>query len=264
MTTHATSRRPLKRWPLILIAAPAAVATWSGWVELGRMTGFGEVNLLPGIWDGAVIDTAITLPIGVEAYAAYALNAWMSSRPVAAGTRRFAAVSGMGALAIGASGQVAYHLLEAAGYVRAPWQITAVVACLPVMVLGLAAILRHLITRDAEKQDAPGVTPGAAEPVGPDDTPRGGRTAEEEPEVPASAEVREYAQAVDAEPLPQLGTYRSMDQLRDELRAALAAGSLDRLTADAITAALSVRKTRARELRDWAREQGLTVTERTA
>ncbi|MDD6790903.1 MAG: hypothetical protein PUE00_01935, partial [Thermobifida fusca] len=35
---------------------PAAVATWSGWVEVGRMTGFGEVAPLPGIWDELVIE----------------------------------------------------------------------------------------------------------------------------------------------------------------------------------------------------------------
>jgi hypothetical protein len=31
----------MKRWPLFLIAAPAAVAVWSGWVGLGQMCGFG-------------------------------------------------------------------------------------------------------------------------------------------------------------------------------------------------------------------------------
>lgn len=73
---------------------PAAVATWSGWVELGRMTGFGEVAPLPGIRDELVINTAITLPIGVEAYAVYAIGAWMSLRRLFRGTRRFAAISG--------------------------------------------------------------------------------------------------------------------------------------------------------------------------
>jgi hypothetical protein len=39
------------------------------------MTGFGLVRSLPGIWPSLHLDTAITLPIGVEAYAAYALRA---------------------------------------------------------------------------------------------------------------------------------------------------------------------------------------------
>jgi len=39
----------MRRWPLFLIAAPAAVAIWSGWVGLGGMCGFGLVQPLPGI-----------------------------------------------------------------------------------------------------------------------------------------------------------------------------------------------------------------------
>ena len=68
----------MKRWPLFLIAAPAAVAIWSGWVGLGGMCGFGVIHPLPGIWDALQINTAITLPIGVESYGAYALGAWLT------------------------------------------------------------------------------------------------------------------------------------------------------------------------------------------
>jgi hypothetical protein len=35
--------------------------------------------------------------------------------------------------------------MVAAGMTRAPWQITAAVSCLPVLVLALAAALTHLI-----------------------------------------------------------------------------------------------------------------------
>ncbi|GAA3352092.1 hypothetical protein GCM10020366_00030 [Saccharopolyspora gregorii] len=35
---------------------------------------------LPGIWSGFEVNTAITLPIGVETYAAYALRVWLSGR----------------------------------------------------------------------------------------------------------------------------------------------------------------------------------------
>ena len=66
------------RWPLFLIAAPAAVAVWSGWVGLGGLCGFGIVHPLPGIADGFRLNTAITLPVGVEAYGAYALGAWLT------------------------------------------------------------------------------------------------------------------------------------------------------------------------------------------
>jgi hypothetical protein len=77
MSKHALPR--FRCWPLILIAAPAAVAVWSGWVGLGGMCGFGIIHPLPGIWDSLRINTAITLPIGVESYGAYALYAWLAS-----------------------------------------------------------------------------------------------------------------------------------------------------------------------------------------
>src|SRR6266576_1933981 len=129
--------RPVRRWPLVLIAAPAAVAIWSGWVGLGELCGFGPVRLLPGI-TGWTLNTAITLPIGVEAYAAYALGAWMSpASPERA--RTFARRSAIGALIYGMAGQVIYHLLAAQGATRAPNAVVVVVSCMPVAVLGLAA-----------------------------------------------------------------------------------------------------------------------------
>ncbi|MFI6820536.1 ABC transporter permease [Micromonospora sp. NPDC050187] len=134
-------------WPVILLALPAFVAIWGGWVGLGKLTGFGKVNLLPGIGSGWVIDTAITLPIGVETYGAFALYVWLSGR-VPARAARFAKWSALGSLGIGALGQVAYHLLIAAGITVAPWWITTLVACLPVAVLGMGAALAHLMHAD--------------------------------------------------------------------------------------------------------------------
>jgi hypothetical protein len=81
----------VRSWPLLLLALPAAVAMWSGWVGIGRMAGFGLVRPLPGIWDSLQVNTAVTLPVGVEAYAAFALRAWLSASPaLSARTRRFA------------------------------------------------------------------------------------------------------------------------------------------------------------------------------
>jgi hypothetical protein len=96
----------------------------------------------PGIADQFSINSAITLPIGVETYAAYALRAWLSGPTQA---RRFAKWSAIGSLALGAAGQVVYHLLSASGVRTAPWPITTVVACLPVAVLGMGAALVHLL-----------------------------------------------------------------------------------------------------------------------
>jgi hypothetical protein len=139
----------MRSWPLYFLAAPAGVAVWSGWVGLGEMTGFGKVHPLPGIADGFEINTAITLPIGVEAYAAYALGVWLSRKPLSAETRRFARRSAIGALILGCLGQVAYHLLAAAGAPHAPIWVTTIVACFPVAVLGLGTTLAHLVHRDS-------------------------------------------------------------------------------------------------------------------
>lgn len=145
-----TASRRVASWPLVLLALPAFVAIWSGWTGLGGMTGFGPVHPLPGIADHFTINSAITLPIGVESYAAYALRVWLG-----AGTgdraRRFARGSAIASLITGALGQVGYHLLAAAGVDRAPWPVTVLVACLPVATLGMGAALAHLVRAGGSK-----------------------------------------------------------------------------------------------------------------
>lgn len=138
-------------WPLLLIAAPAVVAVWSGWVGLGSMCGFGPVNLLPGIGSGFRLNTAITLPVGIECYGAYALSAWLTLKVASKKTRDFARKSAIGALVLGCLGQVAYHLLAAAGWAEAPWPVTMLVACLPVVTLYFGAALSHLIVADVRE-----------------------------------------------------------------------------------------------------------------
>lgn len=135
----------MRSWPVFLIGMGAFVAIWSGWVGLGHLTGFGVVHPLPGIWDEFSLNTAITLPLGMEVYAAYALKAWLAGSRVPRTARRFAKWSAIGALLVGAAGQVAYHQMQALGMTAAPWQITTAVSCLPVAVLGMAAALAHLL-----------------------------------------------------------------------------------------------------------------------
>jgi hypothetical protein len=164
-----------RRWPLVLIAAPAAVAVWSGWVGLGALCGFGLVHPLPGIAPGFQLNTAITLPVGVEAYGAFAMGAWLTpgTGPAA---RRFAARSAVGSLGLGMAGQVIYHLLTAWHAHRAPWPVVVLVACLPVVTLGAAAALTHLLraedtapaTATLEAAALPAATaPGGALPAAP-------------------------------------------------------------------------------------------------
>ena len=153
----------MKRWPLVLIALPAAVAIWSGWVGLGELCGFGPVRVLPGISD-LTINTAITLPIGVEAYAAYALGAWMSPASPAR-ARTFARRSAIGALIYGMAGQIIFHLLAAAHATAAPWPVVVVVSCMPVAVLGLAAGLTHLLREPAGEPATEHVQPSVLNKV---------------------------------------------------------------------------------------------------
>jgi hypothetical protein len=130
--------RSVRCWPLVVLAAPAAVEVCSGWVGIAQKTGFGLVSPLPGIWPSLHVDTSITLPVGVEAYAAYALRAWLGGEPSVGGrTRRFAKWSVICSFALGMAGQVAYHLLAQAGAARAPWPVTTLVSCLPVLVLAM-------------------------------------------------------------------------------------------------------------------------------
>jgi hypothetical protein len=138
----------------VLLAFPATAEVWSGWVGIAQETGFGRVSLLPGIWSSLHLDTTITLPIGVEAYAAYALRAWLASEPwISPRTRRFAKWSAICSFALGMGGQVACHLLVQAGESRAPWGITTVVSCLPVLVLAMGTALAHLLRVDAAAGD---------------------------------------------------------------------------------------------------------------
>lgn len=145
---EATRLRQAPPWPLILIGLAAAVAVWGGWVELGELTGFGMVQPLPGLVDSVRINTAIVLPIGIEAYGGYALRTWLSAATLSARTRRYARWSALVSLVVGAGAQVASHLMRAAELTAAPWPVTVLVACVPVAVLGLATGLATLVRQD--------------------------------------------------------------------------------------------------------------------
>jgi hypothetical protein len=163
----SSGTRTVRSWPLLVLAAPAAAEVWSGWVGIAKMTGFGLVSPLPGILPSLHLDTSITLPVGVEAYAAYALRAWLAGEDSISGrTRRFAKWSVICSFALGMAGQVAYHLLAQAGAARAPWPVTMIVSCLPVLVLAMGTALAHMLRADAgNTAEAP--DHGTAGPAGP-------------------------------------------------------------------------------------------------
>jgi hypothetical protein len=160
-TTGDRPARGVRSWPLLLLAVPAAAEVWSGWVGIAKMTGFGLVSPLPGIWSSLHLDTTVTLPVGVEAYAAYALRAWLAAGPWTSGrTRRFAKWSAICSFLLGMAGQVAYHLMDQAHVTRAPWGITTIVSCLPVLVLAMGTTLAHMLREDrtADHQPQPDQT----------------------------------------------------------------------------------------------------------
>jgi hypothetical protein len=108
------------------------------------------VPLLPGIWPSLHLDTAVTLPVGVECYAAYALRAWLAGgHAISDQTRRFARWSAIFSFALGMAGQVAFHLMDQDHIDKAPWGITTLVSCLPVLVLGMGTALAHMLREDA-------------------------------------------------------------------------------------------------------------------
>jgi len=164
--------RSLRSWPLLVLAAPAAAEVWSGWVGIAQKTGFGLVSPLPGIWPALHLDTTVTLPVGVEAYAAYALRAWLSGQPwIGDRTRRFAKWSAICSFALGMAGQVAYQLLAQAGAARAPWPVTMIVSCLPVLVLAMGprwptccAPTPRRMPRTAKQRDRPRRGPRTSPP----------------------------------------------------------------------------------------------------
>jgi hypothetical protein len=135
------------------------------------------VSLLPGIWSSLRLDTAVTLPVGVECYAAYALRAWLATdHAISDRTRRFAKWSAVFSFALGMAGQVAFHLMDQDQVTRAPWAVTTLVSCLPVLVLGMGTALAHLLREDAAAADraqpgAPGPTTRALPTCTPDQQP---------------------------------------------------------------------------------------------
>ena len=48
------------------------------------------------------------------------------------------------------AGQVAYHLLAQAGMAQAPWPITTIVSCLPVLVLRMGTARVRFLCREGQ------------------------------------------------------------------------------------------------------------------
>ena len=80
--------------------------------------------------------------------------AWLD-RSISDRTRRFAKWPAICSFALGMAGQAACHLMAQAGMARAPWPVTTIVSCLPVLVLGTGTALAHMLRADAKATQAP-------------------------------------------------------------------------------------------------------------
>jgi hypothetical protein len=159
ITVPRPSTRRRGYLPLWIMGTGCFVAIWGGWVDLGTLTGFGPVELFPGIWPAFKPNTAIVLPLTMEVYGSYALSWWVTPG-ITKAAKNFAMASAIGALVLGMLAQAGAHLLEAQvkahpGW-QVPWSITMVVAWVPVVVFGLGAFLR-VMTRDVT--DVPAAAP---------------------------------------------------------------------------------------------------------
>lgn len=205
------------RGAVALVAVSAFVAIWGGWVGLGRLAGFGPVDLLPGVPGGPYeVDLSITLPLGVEAFAAIALYVAVSGL-VEGGARTFAWVAAIGSLGLGMFGQAAYHLLTAQehGAGATPTWVVVFVSVLPVLVLGLASLLLHLAEAGARQSLALGVAgavPALTEPD--DDGPGNGSGNEEQEPVEPWLDDVEFARLVAGLELPSVPEAQEQERER--------------------------------------------------
>jgi hypothetical protein len=134
------------------------------------MSGFGNVQPFPGL-SGVHVNLSLTLPIGIEAYATYALAAAFHPG-VNEVARRFAKRSAIGSLALGFAGQGAFHIMSAMGVTHAPWFVVLLVSAVPVVTLGLGAALAHLMAHgESVTADLAPDAITASEPVAPETHP---------------------------------------------------------------------------------------------
>lgn len=144
-------------WVVGLIAVAAAAEVWATWLGLGSLSGFPVLRL-----GKIAVATSWTLSVGMEAYGGYAMWVWLAAGG-GVRSRAFAMWSSLGAFVLSLIGQVAYHEMLARHAQRAPSWLIGFVACLPVIVLGLAAILTHLMQGDKRAAQAAAEKKRAAE-----------------------------------------------------------------------------------------------------
>lgn len=114
---------------------------------------------------------------------------------------------------------------------------------------------------DRAEPDRTGSDRGEAEHTESEEQPEpADRTEPDQPEPDRTEPDRTEPNRVESNPLPAptpISTHRSMEQLREELRAAVESGRITANVVDWFCRELRIGKKRGRQLRDWANEVGL-------
>lgn len=142
MSAHAkpSVRRDYLLPALALIVACGLLEVWASWLTIGSVSGFPKLGRMTTGW---------ILPVTTEAYWTVALFAWLVS-PAGPRSRRFAMRTAIGMFVLSLTGQEAGHLI-AVTLQRAPLPVVGLVTALPLISVGLGAILIHL--RQADKEE---------------------------------------------------------------------------------------------------------------
>lgn len=136
----APARRRDHLWVLFIIAGCALIELWGSWLGVASVSGFPHYGHVTTGW---------VLFVTTEAYWGYALFSWLAGAP-GPRSRRFAMWSAIGMFALSLLGQESGHLLAAA-HQTAPWYVVALVTPVPLIAVGLIAILVHLRQADREE-----------------------------------------------------------------------------------------------------------------
>lgn len=141
MAGHASPGKRDHLWVLAVIAICALLEVWASWLGIGSVSGFPKLGEMTTGW---------ILPVTTEAYWGYAVWAWLASSP-GPRSRRFAMWTAIVMFTLSLGGQEAGHLVAAA-HRQAPPYVVAFVTALPLIAVGLIAILIHL--RQADREEA--------------------------------------------------------------------------------------------------------------
>lgn len=170
----------------LVIVVTAGVASWAGWVYLGRAVGWGVLTVPNPFGAGLRLQLAWLLPVFVDVFAFLAGRAWLNNN-LHEKTRKLGRNLAIAALILSMTGNAFGHAAEAHVW-RPNWMALVVVSVIPAVVLFLAGYLRTVRTREIRqieereaarerKRSETETTKGAAPATSPDSAPRKGSVA---------------------------------------------------------------------------------------